>query len=339
MAKTKNVRSQELSSFFKFFLFVQLTIGLIFLFNGWFKSSFGYDSLESLAKGKKAAGESSKEPGSTTRKTFIPPKNIGILKQPWTIPQTPAASQQFINDLEKMIFEECNKERTKRSVPAVSWEEGLAGTARYHSFDMGAKQFLSHINPDNVGPHFRVAKLHRRYIGTGAENILKAGKESSDPEMMAKKIVNSWMNSTGHRENILSKDFTSLGIGSAEALDKNNVSFLYITQLFGTAAGYLQEDFPDELNKGQKEPIRVECVNPGYLAPVSGEIVSLSTRIVIPFQLTPLTSQGTSTNQMISTGDIKAPAQADAYQLVFHFPLQKDPKNVAVIAGPIFSVK
>lgn len=338
--KTSDERSKELSSFFKFFLIVQLVIGLIFLFNGWIKSNIGYDSIESLAKGG--------SPGDTGKRTGIPsnrppairPNNIKILKQDWTIPQPPAGSINFIDALERKILDECNKERAKRNVPPVAWEDQLAGTARFHSGDMGTKQFFSHINPDNVGPFFRLAKLHRRYIGTGGENILKMTKNIDNTELLAQKIVNTWMNSTGHRQNILDENYTSLGVGCVEAQDKNNVPYLYVTQLFGKPSAYLQRDFPDKLKKGQVEPLRVESVNPEYLAAVSGEVVSLSTRKIEPFKLTPQTSQGTPpTNQAVSTGKIKAPAKEDAYQLVFHFPLKKDPKTLAVMPGPIFSVK
>lgn len=337
--KTKDERSQELTSFFKFFLFVQLVIGLIFLLNGWVKSTFGYESAQNLAKGKTGTpGETGKVTAIPRPPANIPPKNIPVLKQPWTIPPIPQISQTFIDELEKKIFEKSNRERTKRSLQAVTWENDLAGTARYHSTDMGVKQFFSHINQDNVGPFFRIAKLHRRYIGTGGENILKMTKIGSDPELMAQKIIKSWMNSTGHRQNILEKDYTYLGIGCFEGQDKNNVPMIYATQLFGKAVAYLQKDFPNELNSGQSESIGVECVNPDYLAPISGEIVSLSTRKAEPFQLTPLAG-APSAAQMISTGNVKSPAKSDAYQLVFHFPLKKDPNTIAVLPGPIFSVK
>ncbi|UCH94412.1 MAG: CAP domain-containing protein [Candidatus Aminicenantes bacterium] len=335
--KTNDERSRELSSFFKFFLMVQLVIGLIFLFNGWIKSNVGYDSIEALGKGK-SPGETGKIPEiPSNRPPSIRPNNIQALKQDWTIPQPPADSIDFINTLEKKIFDESNRERTKRNLQPVTWEDYLAGTARYHSSDMGTKQFFSHINPDNVGPFFRIAKLHRRYIGTGGENILKMTKTDSDPELLAQKIVNTWMNSTGHRQNLLDEDYTTLGVGCVEALDKNNTAFLYVTQLFGKPAAYLQRDFPTELNKGQVETIAVESVNPVYLAAVSGEVVDLKTGKAEPFQLKPLT--GTTTNQKVSTGNIKAPRQEGAYQLVFHFPLEKDPRTISVIPGPIFSVK
>lgn len=335
--KTNDEQSTELSSYFKFFLMVQLIIGLIFLINGWVKSNMGYTSIEALGKGQ-GPGETGKIPGIPPSGTSgIRPNNIKILKQNWTIPRPPANSIDFIETLEKKIYDESNLERTKRNLQPVNWEDYLAGTARYHSSDMGAKQYFSHINPDNVGPFFRIAKLHRRYIGIGGENILKMTKIPGDPDQLAKKIVTTWMNSTGHRQNILDENFTTLGVGCVEVQDKNNVTFLYATQLFGKPAAYLQRDFPVELSKGQEEAIGVECVNPAYQAPVSGEVVNLETGKVEPFQLNPLT--GAAANREISTGNIKAPRQEGAYQLVFQFPLKKNPGTASVIPGPIFSVK
>jgi uncharacterized protein YkwD len=337
MNKTKTAaeKSKELFTFFKFFLFVQLIIGLVFLLNGPIKSNLGYDPVEMSAK-EDPTGEGGGQRAVTPQQPrVIQPKNIGILKQNWTIPRTPPASQNFIANLEKKIFDESNKQRSNpnRNLQTVTWEDNLAGTARYHSSDMGTRNFFSHINPDNVGPFFRISKLHRRYIGTGGENIIKISKDSTDPDTMARKIVNNWMNSTGHRQNILNKDYTSLGVGCIEVPGPNNIPLIYATQLFGTAAAYLQNDFPVELSKGQEETVGVQCTHPEYLAPISGETVDLNSRQVDTFQLT------AASDRLNSSGKIKAPAQPGVYQLVFYFPFKKNPGTVAVIPGPIFSVK
>lgn len=337
MNKTKTATdgSNELSTFFKFFLFVQLIVGVVFLLNGPIKSNLGYEPIETIAKGDLTGESGGQRTVTPQQPRVIQPKNIGVLKQNWTIPQPPIASQGFIDNLEKEILAESNRQRVKRNLQPVSWEDGLAGTARYHSSDMGTKNFFSHINPDNVGPFFRIAKLHRRYIGAGGENIIKIPKAGSTAGPMARKIVDGWMNSTGHRQNILNKDYTSLGVGCVETPDKNNIPWIYATQVFGVAAAYLQNEFPLELPIGHEETVDVRNAHPDYLAAVGGEVVDLNSRQLDAFQLTAVPNS----DPMVSSGKIKAPAQTGVYQLVFHFPYQKNPGTYAIIPGPIFTVK
>jgi uncharacterized protein YkwD len=332
--KTKD-SSKELSTFFKFFLFVQIVIGVVFLLNGPIKSNFGYEPVDAAMTGRDKDDRGGEKDITPQQPRVIQPQNLDALKQNWTVPQTPQTQRTFIDNLEKQIFIQSNTQRTGKNLPAVTWEDNLAVTARFHSSDMGTRSFFSHINPDNIGPFFRISKLHRRYIGTVGENIVKITKDSSNPGIMAKKIVNLWMNSTGHRQNILNKDYTTLGVGVVETTDPNNIPILYATQLFGKAAAYLQHDFPVELTTGQEENVAVQCVHNNYFAPLAGEVVELDSRQVYPFQLT----EDPKSSRMVSTGKIRAPSKAGVYQLVFQFPLKKNPGTLAVTPGPIFTVK
>jgi uncharacterized protein YkwD len=333
--KTTKDRSKELSTFFTFFLFVQLIIVVVFLLNGPIKSNFGYESIEAMAAGGPQGDRTSQNTVTPQQPRVIQPKNLDALKQNWTIPQPPPTTLNFIDTLEKKIFEESNTHRTNKNVQTVAWEDNLAGTARYHSGDMGTRNYFSHITPDDVGPFFRISKLHRRYIGTGGENILKITKDSTDPAVMARKIVDAWMNSTGHRQNILNPDYTALGVGVVEMPGQNNVPMLYATQLFGIAAAYLKQDFPMELSPGQEENVEIQCVHNDFQAPSRGEIRDLETRKASGFTLTEVPG----TNKLTSTGKIKAPNQPGLYQLVFRLPVKKNPGTLAVIPGPIFTVK
>lgn len=326
--------NKELSTYFKFFLFVQVVVGIVFLLNGPIKSNFGYKPVEAVLTGEAETGGGG--PGTVKIKPpkVIDPKNREALKKSWPLPQIPQTQQAFIDGLEKEILAQTNLRRADKNLPALTWEDHLAGTARYHSGDMGTRQFFSHINPDNVGPFFRISKLHRRFIGGGGENIMKISKDSGDTGTMAKKIVTHWMNSTGHRQNILSKDYSALGVGVVETPGQNNIPMLYVTQLFGKAAGYLQQDFPQQIQAGQEHTITVQCVNNGYTAPLSGEVVEVNTRQAYPFQLTVTPNSG----GMTASGKIKAPFKAGVYQLVFQFPMKQTPGTLAIFPGPIFVI-
>jgi len=329
----EDAKKKELSTLFKFILFVLLVAAIVFLVNGPIKSNFGYEDIAAVVTGGPDGAAGGRSTITPRQPQVIQAKNISTLQQTWTAPT--AIGNTYIDDLEKKIFQQSNKHRLLKQASSVSWEDNLAGTARYHSGDMGKRQFFSHVNPDNVGPFFRISKLHRRYIGTGGENILKISRDKSSTDTMAEKIVDLWMNSTGHRQNILNKDYTSLGVGVVEATDPNNVPYLYATQLFGTAFAYMQQGFPSELSTGQETNIQVECVHPDYEGPVGGEIVQLGADPVYPFRLT----ADPGGNKMVSTGILRAPYKAGVYQLVFHFPLKSTQGSLASAPGPIFTVK
>ncbi len=83
----------------------------------------------------------------------------------------------------------------------------LTAVARAHSTDMVARGFFSHTNPDGLGPfdRMRAAGYDGRLMG---ENIA-AGYPT------AAAVMDAWMNSTGHRANILTCGYTQIGIGEA----------------------------------------------------------------------------------------------------------------------------
>ena len=114
-----------------------------------------------------------------------------------------------------------NTERARAGLPALAVDPLLTAAAQAHSTDMVARAFYSHTSPDGSQPWDRAAAAgsRRRTIG---ENIA-CGQRS------AAEVVEGWMNSPGHRANILKPDFTHIGIGFAGGGQNGT----YWTQLFG----------------------------------------------------------------------------------------------------------
>ncbi|MFJ5274182.1 CAP domain-containing protein [Streptomyces sp. NPDC088358] len=114
-----------------------------------------------------------------------------------------------------------NAERAGEGLPPLLADTPLTTAAQAHSDDMVARAFYSHTSPDGRRPWDRAAAAGsaRRTIG---ENIA-CGQRSPD------EVVRGWMNSPGHRANILKPDFTHIGIGLAGGGDAGT----YWTQLFG----------------------------------------------------------------------------------------------------------
>ncbi|MFJ2441757.1 CAP domain-containing protein [Streptomyces sp. NPDC087658] len=97
-----------------------------------------------------------------------------------------------------------NKERAKVGCAAVRADASLDALAQSYSDDMAARGFFDHTDPDGQTPWDRADKAGVKDLG--GENIARG---QSTPEA----VMESWMNSEGHRANILNCDFTRLGVG------------------------------------------------------------------------------------------------------------------------------
>ncbi|MGH9935457.1 MAG: CAP domain-containing protein, partial [Blastocatellia bacterium] len=140
-----------------------------------------------------------------------------------------------LDQVEQLVFELTNAERRKARLRDLTREDKLRQIAEEHSDDMLARGFFEHVNPDGQSPADRVALGHRQLIGGSGENIwLGTGMDLSDPGKLAGEIVRDWMNSSGHRENILRDGYTHLGVGIS-VIGKE----VRATQLFAAARAYL----------------------------------------------------------------------------------------------------
>ena len=141
-------------------------------------------------------------------------KNVDITVPPSSTPDNPTIQQPEIsekpsepsdNEYELKVFELINIERRKAGLAEFSLSTPLCNVARMHSLDMYNRNFFSHTNPDGQSPSDRIKEygISYRYM---AENIA-AGQSSPED------VVNTWMNSEGHRANILNPDLKQIGIG------------------------------------------------------------------------------------------------------------------------------
>ena len=111
-----------------------------------------------------------------------------------------------VSAYEQEVFDLVNQIRAERGLKPFVYNETLAQVARAHSQDMIDRDFFDHTNPDGDGPDDRVSAAGVRWSQV-AENIA-AGQRT--PE----EVVTSWMNSPGHRANILGS-CKELGVGLA----------------------------------------------------------------------------------------------------------------------------
>ncbi|GKU82875.1 CAP-associated domain-containing protein [Niallia sp. NCCP-28] len=123
---------------------------------------------------------------------------------------------------EYQLFDLTNASRVNNSLTVLKWDDRVKDTARKHSLDMAEHNYFSHTNLEGQSPFDRMLEMGIRYTMAG-EN-LAYGQYSS---IFAHEGL---MNSLGHRENILQKDFRYLGVGVAF----NTKSQPYYTENFIT---------------------------------------------------------------------------------------------------------
>ncbi|MFI1393403.1 sigma-70 family RNA polymerase sigma factor [Streptomyces sp. NPDC020681] len=116
-----------------------------------------------------------------------------------------------------------NQERAKQGCAPVSGNDRLDTAARLHSEDMAAKDYFSHTSLDGRSPGDRITAAGYQW-STYGENIAR-GQQT--PES----VMDSWMNSEGHRANILNCDFKEMGVGIHEGSGGP-----WWTQAFGTSS-------------------------------------------------------------------------------------------------------
>lgn len=98
-----------------------------------------------------------------------------------------------------------NRSRINNNFSALAVNVKLNSAAKIKLQDMFAKQYFAHISPEGVGPAEVAKKAQYEYILIG-EN-LALGNFKNDEE-----LVTAWMNSPGHRANILNTRFTEIGV-------------------------------------------------------------------------------------------------------------------------------
>ena len=148
--------------------------------------------------------------------------------------------------LEKRIHALINQQRNSNGLSSLSFDPSLAAIARGHSQDMAKNNYFSHVNLQGLSPSDRgnqqgytCRKDYGSYYTYGiAENIFETSHWTTyngirvndfEPlEDIAQKTITGWMNSEGHRKNILTSTYDRQGIGVGIASDDT----VYITENF-----------------------------------------------------------------------------------------------------------
>jgi hypothetical protein len=124
--------------------------------------------------------------------------------------------------LENQVYMLTNRERARAACQQLRLDHALGVAAEDHSQDMAAYQYMSHVDRYNEDPRLRMERSGYPVQYGWAENIAYGSRT-------AEQVMDGWMMSTGHRENILNCRLRAIGVGVARAQDGT----LYWTQNFG----------------------------------------------------------------------------------------------------------
>jgi uncharacterized YkwD family protein len=116
-----------------------------------------------------------------------------------------APASSAVSAYEQKVVELTNQERAKNGLKPLALDTELSKVAREKSRDMQSKGYFSHTSPTYGSPFDMMKKFGITYRSAG-ENIAMG---QPTPE----EVVKAWMNSSGHRANILNSSYTHIGVG------------------------------------------------------------------------------------------------------------------------------
>ncbi|WP_411083343.1 sigma-70 family RNA polymerase sigma factor [Streptomyces sp. cmx-18-6] len=165
-------------------------------------------SSASASPSPSASASPSPSPSRTARatptKSTRPPAPSSAAPAPKP-PPAPAPPASTSGEVLQIV----NAERAKEGCGPVTSNDLLATAAQRHSADMAARDYFAHTSPDGTDPGDRITAAGYRW-STYGENIAKGQRTPAD-------VMQAWMNSPGHRANILNCSFKEMGIGKQDS--------------------------------------------------------------------------------------------------------------------------
>ncbi len=165
------------------------------------------------------------------------------------------ASRLDASEIEKLVFKRVNEERSRQGLSEYRHSSDLEKIAKQHSTNMITHDFFSHVDHKDMNVRLRKMLLcPHLFTWAIGENI--ACVFGGSEEEVAEKLVIWWMNSPGHRANILSEKFSYIGIGVEQKGDQ-----LYATQVFGELVAKMVTELPDPVPYGSEQTLRFEFLS------------------------------------------------------------------------------
>lgn len=140
-----------------------------------------------------------------TAETAQPAPTAPTTTETTTTAPTTTETTSTLSAYEQKVVDLTNQQRVKNGLPGLKVDLALSKVAREKSRDMSTNGYFSHTSPTYGSPFDMMKKFGITYRYAG-ENIAMGQRTPEE-------VVNAWMNSEGHRKNILSPNFTHIGVG------------------------------------------------------------------------------------------------------------------------------
>ncbi len=124
---------------------------------------------------------------------------------PGDVLMIPVDGADALSSYEREVVRLLNEERIKRGLAALKINTRLSYVARLKAKDMRDKNYFSHTSP-TYGTPFQMMKDFGIFYRSAGENIAMGQRTPSE-------VMTAWMNSPGHRANILNSNYTEVGVG------------------------------------------------------------------------------------------------------------------------------
>ena len=138
--------------------------------------------------------------------------------------------------LPAVIIDLTNQERSADTLQPLQHNSVLDAAATLKAKHMAENEYFAHFSPDNVSPWHWFREAGYQYVHAG-ENLAIHFSDSDE-------VVDAWMNSPTHRENIMNGQFMEIGVGTARG-SYQGFPTTYVVQLFGTPRALPERTFPD----------------------------------------------------------------------------------------------
>ena len=143
-------------------------------------------------------------------------------------------AEATVSELELKVHAGINAARVNNGGSGLKWDNGLASVARGHSDDMTNRNYFSHDTPEGLDPTDRLQRAglncRKGYRYGIAENIA-IETSLGNLEQTAIEAVRGWMNSLGHRQNLLGREYDTTGVGASFGTWRGYKA-VYLTQVF-----------------------------------------------------------------------------------------------------------
>ncbi len=167
--------------------------------------------------------------------------------------------------LPAVLVDLTNNDRVSIGEPELNVSQELEYAAKLKAEDMSENQYFAHVSPTGVTPWYWMKKANYSFIYAG-ENLAIDFTESSD-------VSRAWMNSPKHKQNILDKRFTDIGIAAKEGI-LNGKPTVFVVQMFGKPV--FVESNNIQINELDKSEIKIESLlasNNKEEGVVKGEVI------------------------------------------------------------------